>query len=245
MGFLLGSFPTQVGLCDRWWRATQKTVKKTRNGNLLVNVDSQRQAEIILKMKTFHTMKCRAYPHEKLNTSKGVIWSKELVLATEEEIASALGKQVATNIRRISIRKGEEQIPTNSYILTFNQLRTHKEVKISYYPERVKQYVPVPLECFKCQKYGHHREACRERQTCAKCSEKDLEHMEEKSLKEIRDANCQQDHPACARSCNVYKKRKGNTWGETQEECVFPGSKENYRELQGRKQLHLCCSEGG
>ena len=68
-------------------------------------------------------LKCRAYPHEKLNTSKGVIKSRELELATEEEIASALVKQGVTNIRRISIRKGEERIQTNTYILTFNQLQ--------------------------------------------------------------------------------------------------------------------------
>ena len=74
-------------------RASPKTVKKTRNGNLLVEVDRRRQAENILKIKTFHTTKCRVYPHEKLNTSKGVIRSRELALATEDEIASTLGKQ--------------------------------------------------------------------------------------------------------------------------------------------------------
>ena len=75
--------------------------------------------------------KCRAYPHEKLNTSKEVIRCRELALATEEEIASSLGKQGVTNIRRISIRKGKEEIQTNTYILTFNQPHTRKEVKIS------------------------------------------------------------------------------------------------------------------
>ena len=74
-------------------RASPKTFKKTRNGNLLVEVDSRRQAENISKIKTFHTTKCRAYPHEKLNSSKGVIRSRELALATEDEIASALGKR--------------------------------------------------------------------------------------------------------------------------------------------------------
>ena len=78
-------------------RASPKNVKKTRNGNLLVEVDSRRQAENI-KIKTFQTTKCRAYPHEKLNTSKGVIRSRELALATEDEIASAQGKRGVTNI---------------------------------------------------------------------------------------------------------------------------------------------------
>ena len=59
--------------------------KKTRNGNLLVEVDSWRQAESISEMKTFHTTKCRTYLNEKLNTSRGVIGSRELASATEEE----------------------------------------------------------------------------------------------------------------------------------------------------------------
>ena len=189
-------------------RASPKTVKKTRNGNLLVEVDNRRQAENILKIKTFHTTKCRPYPHEKLNTSKGVIRSKELALATEDEIASAMGKQGVTNIKRISSRKGEERIQTNTYILIFNKPQTPKEVKISYCLGRIEQYVPAPLRCFRCQKFGHHRGACRGRQTCSKCDEKDPDHAEEDCLKEIRYTNCQQDHPAYARTCTVYQKEK-------------------------------------
>ena len=164
-------------------RDTPKTVKKTKNGNLLVEVDKRRQPENILKMKTFHTTKCRAYQHKKLNTSKGVIRSRDLALTTEEEIASALGKQSVTN-KRISIRKGEERILTNTYILTFDQPYTPNDVKIGYYLAGVVQYAPAPLRCFKCQEYGHHREACRGRQTCFKCGEKDPDHLEEDCLKE-------------------------------------------------------------
>ena len=164
-------------------------------------MDSWRQAENILKIKTFHTTKCRAYPHEKLNSSKGVIRSREFALATKDEIASALGKQGITNIKRIYIRKGEQRIQTNTYILAFNKPRTPNEVKIGYCIEGVEQYVPVPLRCFKCQKFGHHREVCRGRQTCAKCGEKDPDHAEEDCMKEIRCENCQQDHPVYASTC--------------------------------------------
>ena len=90
-------------------RASPKNVKKTRNGNLLVEVDNRRQAENILKIKT----KCRVYLHEKLNTSKGVIRSRELALATEDEIASALGKQGVTNMREYLLKKvNNESKPT-------------------------------------------------------------------------------------------------------------------------------------
>ena len=185
-------------------RASPKNIKKTRNGNLLVEGDRQKT----FKIKTFHTTKCRVYPHEKLNTSKGVIRSRELALATENEIASAQGKQGVTNIKRISIRKGEERIQTNTYIRTFNKPKTPNEVKIGYCLERVEQYIPAPLRCFKCQKFGHHGEACRGRQTFSKCGEKDPDHAEEDCLKEITCANCQPDHPAYTRTCTVYQKEK-------------------------------------
>ena len=70
---------------------------------------------------------------------------------------------------------------------------------------------------------------------CQMWGGKDWDRMEEDSLKEIRCANCQQDHPAYARFCDIYKKTKRNTWGETQEECVLPGSKENSRDLHWGK----------
>ena len=37
----------------------------------------------------------------------------------------------------------------------------------------------------------------------------------------------------------MFTKKKGNTWGETQEECVLPGSKETFWDLHGRKQPRL------
>ena len=58
------------------------------------------------------------------------------------------------NIRRVSIRKSEERIQANTYILTFNQPST------PFCLERVEQYVAAPLGCFKCQKYRCHRKAC-------------------------------------------------------------------------------------
>ena len=86
--------------------------------------------------------------------------------------------------------------------------KLQKRWKIGYCLERVEQYVPAPLRCFKCQKLEHHSEACRGRQTCSKCGEKDPDHAEEDCLKEITCANCQQDHPTYARTCTVYQKEK-------------------------------------
>ena len=83
-----------------------------------------------------------------------------------------LRKQGITDFKRITIRKGGEEIKINTYILTFNWLKIPKEVKIRYCLERVEQYIPAPLRCFKCQKYRHHRKSCRGHRTCTRCGEK-------------------------------------------------------------------------
>ena len=111
-------------------------------------------------------------------------------------------KQGVTNIKRISIRKDEEQIQTNTYILTFNQPHSRKVVKIGYNLERVEKYIPW----FRCQKYGHQRKGCRERLTYAKCGKKDPDHIKKNCLKEIRCPTCRQDHPTYSRSCYMCKK---------------------------------------
>ena len=77
---------------------------------------NRRQAENILKMKTFNMLMCKAYPQEKLNTPKGVVRSRELALAAVEEITAALGKQRVAEVKRIIIRKVEKKIQTNTYI---------------------------------------------------------------------------------------------------------------------------------
>ena len=64
-------------------RSRPKTVKKLQTGNLLVEVESKKHAENLLKMEKFHDLKC-AYPH-----AKGFLRSKELSLATPEEIETA------------------------------------------------------------------------------------------------------------------------------------------------------------
>ena len=95
-------------------------------------------------MKTFHNLKCKAYPHERLDTSKGVIRNRDLSIATPEEMTTALGKQAFTDSKRITTRKGGEEIQTHTLILIFNKLIIPNEMKIEYSFKRVEQYTLIP-----------------------------------------------------------------------------------------------------
>ena len=57
------------------------SVKKLKNGTLLVEVDKKSYAENLLKMTLFTNIKIKTYPHASLNSSKGVVRSSELSLS--------------------------------------------------------------------------------------------------------------------------------------------------------------------
>ena len=113
-------------------RSNPKTVKKLQTGNLLVEVESKKHAENLLKVEKFHYLKCHTYPHAKSHTSNGDVRSKELSLATPEEIETTFKKQGIKEYRRVTIRQNDETIQTHTYILTFEKPSIPKEIRIGY-----------------------------------------------------------------------------------------------------------------
>ena len=83
----------------------------------------------------------------------------------------------------------------------------------------------------KCQKYGHNTKVFRGRLTFTKCSEKDLDHLEEEWPNEKKCQDCRQDHQAYSRSCDIDKKRKGNITSKAHEEYKLTGYKIKIKQL--------------
>lgn len=73
-----------------------------------------------------------------------------------EEIVNPCFPKTASNCR--SIKRGAQQILT--HVLTFNKPSILNEI-IGFMIERVEQYIPNTLRCFKSQKYWHHKKSCR------------------------------------------------------------------------------------
>ena len=184
------------------------SVKKLNNGTLLVEVDKKPYADILLKIKFFGGLKIKSFAHLSLNTSKGVVRSSELSLCTIDELKSHLANQGVTDIKRISIKRNEETIKTNTYIITFNKSSLPKELKVGYNLIKVSPYIPNPLRCYNCQKFGHHETKCLKSPVCKKCGESGSDHIELSCNNPIRCANCQGNHPSDSRDCMVWKREK-------------------------------------
>ena len=196
-----------------------KTVKSLRDGKLLIEVTRENHANFLLKMKTFNNIKIKAYPHETLNHSKGVVRSPELSLCSIEEIKSELKNQGVTDARRIIIKKEGRTVETNIYILTFNSPNIPNEVRIGYQKLNIETYIPNPLRCHNCQKFGHHKDKCTRSPVCERCGEND---SHTNCQNDPKCANCKQNHHASSKNCNIWKKEKDINQIKYTKNITFP-----------------------
>ena len=171
-------------------------------------MEKRKHADFLLTMIRFHNISVKAYPHKSLNVSKGFVRSKELSLCTVEEIKRKLKKQGVTGVKRVSIKKEGKTIETNTYIMNFNTPKIPEKIKVGYTMKRVEQYIPNPLRCYKCQKYGHHEDNCRGHEMCRECGQQNLNHHINDSQFPCKCANYGSDHPVYARSCESWMQKK-------------------------------------
>ncbi|GBN43431.1 hypothetical protein AVEN_119220-1 [Araneus ventricosus] len=183
-----------------------KSIKKLNNGSLLIEVTNSKQAENIKKLKRIRNIEVTVTPHRTLNYSKGVISESEFQRDLED-LLDCLQDQKVISVRRITIKKNGQNFPTKHLILTFKTPVLPKSVKIAYINCNVKRYIPNPLRCFKCHRFGHTLTACRSKQNCARCSLPDHD-SNNCSSTTPKCYNCTGEHPAYFKSCPRYKHKK-------------------------------------
>ena len=202
-----------------------KSVKKLKSGSLLIEVEKAVHARTLLKIKHFFNIPARCVPHNSLNTSKGIIRCPDLAGISEEEITSELSDQNVTAARRITIFRDGIKKPTNTIVLTFNTAILPKCLKVGYLRVTVDLYIPNPLQCYCCFKFGHHESKCKYNQGeefCRRCGNSNLVHKSEKCEFDICCKNCKGEHVATSRSCPLWKKEKEIVTVKYTEGLSFP-----------------------
>ena len=124
---------------------TPKSVKKLRNDTIPVECFTSQQSEN-LKHKKFYHLHVKIYPHNTLNSCKGVVRCKALSLCSIAEIHDGLKSQGVTDVKRISVRRNGETRTTNTYILTFSSPDLPHSVKIGYISAKVDIYI-FQIQC--------------------------------------------------------------------------------------------------
>ncbi|XP_015925526.2 uncharacterized protein [Parasteatoda tepidariorum] len=182
------------------------SVRKLRSGDLLVQVSSEKQATTLSTCKSICSFSVNVTPHKTLNTSRGVISQSEFIDDTEEMIVDELRDQHVIAVRRIKVRRNGQLVPTKHLILTFATPKLPSEVKLAWYNCPVRPYVPNPLRCFQCQRFGHSKASCRSTPICARCS--GCGHDDTSCELPPLCINCKGDHAAYSRNCPKWSQEK-------------------------------------
>ncbi|GBN45477.1 hypothetical protein AVEN_100347-1 [Araneus ventricosus] len=195
-------------------------VRKLRSGDLLVEVNSLKQAQQILKLKSFETIQINVTTHRTLNSCEGVITCGELFNDTMEQITQELKSEGVIHVRRINIRRDGKLVPTKHLILTFNSPKLPESIRAGYIKLPVKPFIPNPLRCFKCQRFGHSQSTCRGTLTCARCAV--AGHESTGCTSDEKCANCKGGHTSFSRSCPKWKLEKEIVTTKVKKGISFP-----------------------
>ncbi|GFX46008.1 CCHC-type domain-containing protein [Trichonephila clavipes] len=109
---------------------------------------------------------------------------------------------------------------TKHLILTFSTPDLPQTVKMAYIRCPVRPYIPNPLRCFQCQRYGHSKNVCRGQPTCPRCGESGHDSADCKKKEQC--LNCKGDHPAYSRSCPTWIIEKEITSVKIKEKVSYP-----------------------
>ena len=99
--------------------------------------------------------------HKTLNSSRGVIRCRDLADMSEVEIRDELKDQGVAGVNRVTLKKEGKVIPTNTLFLTFGSPELPKEITVGYLKVKVALFVPNPMRCFNCKKFGHTSQRCK------------------------------------------------------------------------------------
>ena len=108
-----------------------------------------------------------------------------------------LSSQGITSVRRIKVRRNNELLPTNTFILTFDVPILPPSIKAGYLNIPVEPFIQNPLRCFKCERFGHN--TYRGKLICARCGLPD--HDSKTCTKYTICTNLKGNHCSYSREC--------------------------------------------
>jgi len=181
-----------------------KDIKRLRSGDYLVECSTKKASDLLRKRNdsVFVDRKISVTVHEQLNSSRGVIRCPDLQGISEVDIRDELVDQGVTRVQRVLVTKGPSKVPTNTLFLTFAMAKLPESIKVGYLRVKVTPFIPSPLRCFKCQKFGHGSKNCSAEELCRDCGQK--KHDGECTGPRYC-VNCEGKHSSSSRDCPKWK----------------------------------------
>lgn len=193
-------------------RATQEKIishKINRQGHLIICVRSERSAKTLLATKFVAGIEIAAAVPDSYLRTLGRI-SNVPRRYSDSQLLEYLRHYGITHVRREMAFSREEDgsakaFPKSSVVLTFHPgTPLPRDVCLGFNCHPVTEYIAPPVQCFKCQRFGHYARDCRGSVRCKVCAG-DHDFKVCSSRCEAKCANCQGPHVASFGACPVAR----------------------------------------
>lgn len=178
-------------------------VKRLRSGDLLVTVSRRKHSDALRRLTKIGDMEVEVTAHRSLNTSKGIIRDEALSMLEDDELIRCLKSQGVTHVKRLKKRIEGELKFTSTLLLTFGIPTLPESIWAGFYRVKIKQYVPLPLRCYNCQRFGHGKDRCRNQLSCFRCGEGGHDGKDCQATPKC--INCKGTHMTSSKDCEKWK----------------------------------------
>ena len=164
--------------------------------NILIKAGNATQAALLTKFNVPENGNIKSIsPHKSFNTTRGVVYSRDLYEFSEEEILS----RCPSFVYKIKKLRGN-----NAILLTFSTDYVPDYVIISHIRMKVRKYRPSPMQCHNCFVYGHTLANCSSPKKCYVCSG---EHDDWESVCSLPKHcfHCKSSHSPNSKDCSRFK----------------------------------------
>jgi len=200
--------PIFIDNCLKKCIGPYKACAPLSNGNLIVTCSSAQHVKTLLSCTNLSdgdkTVEVETSSLKPVG-AKGDIYNVPLEISTDELVEGLVGQKVTFVKRfRFKCKEYSEFRDSKSVFLQFSTADLPAEVKLGYLLFRVKQFIPKPLRCFKCNRFGHVASHCRGRERCSNCGG---EHKySECNADTAKCPNCGGNHSANDQICPRYQR---------------------------------------
>lgn len=181
-----------------------RSAKILRDGSLIIICKDGEQQGKAIKINKINGKKVHCSLMNDRKWVRGVITGIP-VNVTAENIKGNVTNAKVSEARRLKTNRNGIRSDSLSVLVTFDEKRLPEKILIGYMCYEVRPYVPPPLRCFKCQRFGHVASVCKGKQTCGRCGG-NHEYGKCAEGTKLKCCNCGGEHSSAYRGCEVSKR---------------------------------------
>ena len=194
------------------------------DGGLLVKTKTEQQTEKLLHNTAFAGEECVVVRDDRLNQSRGTIQAYDLLDLSKDEVVRWLREFGVVGARRFTRKSNGTVENTATLLLTFDKPSCPTKLQLDYVTYHVQQYIPNPMMCYRCGRFGHPEVRCQNDRVCLQCGKPRHDGTCTKWC-----VNCKKDGHSClARECEVWMKEKDICRIKVEQELSYAQARKQY-----------------